>query len=98
MPEEIIGGYCIINIKYAADSFGSIHRTEIAKKSTMCKTMKKTINTNCKDIGCMVVSKIKSIRCELQNEDNKIQQELNFKYLGMTLTDDGKSNVEEDFT
>lgn len=52
IAEVIIGCHCIINIKYAADSVGSIHRTEITRTSTMCKAIK-TINNICKDIGCM---------------------------------------------
>ena len=49
---------------------------------------------NCKKTECMVVSKRKSPRCELQIGDVTIQKTKKFNYLGSLITEDGRCNAE----
>ena len=100
MPGAIVGGHNINNLRYADDTV-LISESQDQLQKLLNKVLEaseaKGLTINCKKkTEFRVVSK-KSIipKCKLQIGNYIIKQVQSFKYLGSTITADGKCDVEK---
>ena len=93
-----IGGYNINNIRYADDTTliaDSEENLQDLLDTVVNKSEEKGLSINIKKTECMVMSKKKDTPvCNLFIHGKQVKQVNSFKYLGSTVTSDGKSDCD----
>ena len=90
-----IGGYNINNIRYADDSV--LIADTVEKLQQLVNTVEEAseqngLKINVKKTEVLVISKSENVpRIRITSRNNIIKQVDNFKYLGSTITEDGRS-------
>ena len=93
-----VGGRNINNLRYADDTVliaDSEQKLQTLLTTAMVKSEEKGLQLNTKKTECMVISKKANVpTTNILCKGEKIKQVKNFKYLGYTITQDGKSETE----
>ena len=93
-----MGGQNINNLRYADDTVliaDSEEKLQSILTTVADESVKKGLQLNAKKTDCMVITKQKVVpKCNITCKGENIRQVDTFKYLGCTITPDGKSEVE----
>ena len=92
----IVGGYNLNNVRYADDAVliaGS--ESELQELLNTDASLHRGLSINIKKTQCMVISKSKiTPTCHIHINNETIKQVEKFKYLGSTITSDGRNDAE----
>ena len=97
MPELKIGGKIINNLRYADEkALIAENQKDLQNLLNVVKneSRKKGLDLNSKKTEVMVISKKTTPECNIFFDGTKLKQKQSFKYLGMLITQDGRSHSE----
>ena len=94
----IVGGYNLNNVRYADDAVliaGSESELQELLNTVVDASLHRGLSINIKKTQCMVISKSKiTPTCHIHINIETIKQVEKFKYLGSTITSDGRNDAE----
>ena len=94
----IVGGYNLNNVRYADDAVliaGSESELQELLNTVVDASLHRGLSINIKKTQCMVISKSKiTPTCHIHINNETIKQVEKFKYLGSTITSDGRNDAE----
>ena len=94
----IVGGYNLNNVRYADDAVliaGSESELQELLNTVVDASLRRGLSINIKKTQCMVISKSKiTPTCHIHINNETIKQVEKFKYLGSTITSDGRNDAE----
>ena len=94
----IVGGYNLNNVRYADDAVliaGSESELQELLNTVIDASLHRGLSINIKKTPCMVISKSKiTPTCHIHINNETIKQVEKFKYLGSTITSDGRNDAE----
>ena len=93
-----MGGYNLNNVRYADDAVliaGSESELQELLNTVVDASLHRGLSINIKKTQCMVISKSKiTPTCHIHINNETIKQVEKFKYLGSTITSDGRNDAE----
>ena len=93
-----MGGYNLNNVRYADDAVliaGSESQLQELLNTVVDASLHRGLSINIKKTQCMVISKMKiTPTCHIHINNETIKQVEKFKYLGSTITSDGRNDAE----
>ena len=93
-----MGGYNLNNVRYADDAVliaGSESQLQELLNTVVDASLHRGLSVSIKKTQCMVISKTKiTPTCHIHINNETIKQVEKFKYLGSTITSDGRNDAE----